>query len=63
MVELDYGSVARFFADGELALDQSVADLWASLDALSSSNWSAAGERYGALVERWALPMAIAYSN
>ncbi len=63
MVELDYGSVARFFADGDLALDQSVADLWASLDALSSSNWRTAGERYGALVERWALPMAIAYSN
>lgn len=63
MVELDYGSVARFFNDGELALDQSVADLWASLDALSSNNWPTAGERYGTLVERWALPMAIAYSN
>ena len=63
MVELDYGSVARFFADGELALDESVADLWASLDALSSSDWLIAGERYAALVERWALPMAIAYSN
>ncbi|MDH3248001.1 MAG: hypothetical protein OEQ47_03530 [Acidimicrobiia bacterium] len=63
MVELDYGSVARFFADGELAFDQSVADLWESLDALSSSNWRTAGERYAALVERWALPMAIAYSN
>jgi hypothetical protein len=63
MVELDYGSVARFFADVELALDQSVADLWASLDALEAGNWHTAGERYAALVERWALPMAIAYSN
>jgi hypothetical protein len=63
MVELDYGSVARFFAEPELALDESVADLWASLDALSSNDWRAAGERYSSLVERWALPMAIAYSN
>lgn len=63
MVELDYGSVARFFRAGELALDESVADLWASLDALSSDNWHTAGERYATLVERWALPMAIAYSN
>jgi hypothetical protein len=63
MVELDYGSVARFFADAELALDESVADLWASLDALASNDWSVAGERYTSLVERWALPMAIGYSN
>ena len=63
MLELVYGSVARFFEDGELALDESVADLWASLDALSKNDWDSAGERYGTLVERWALPMAIAYSN
>ena len=63
MVELDYGSVARFFADGDLVLDESVADLWASIDALSSHDWQIAGDRYGTLVERWALPMAIAYSN
>lgn len=63
MVELDYGSVARFFGDHELAFDQSVDDLWGSLDALSCRDWRSAGERYGALVERWALPMAIGYSN
>ncbi len=63
MLELDYGSVARFFVETELVLDESVADLWGSLDALSACDWKAAGDRYGALVERWALPMAIAYSN
>lgn len=63
MVELDYGSVARFFGHDELAFDESVADLWASLDALACSNWTVAGARYGSLVERWAVPMAIAYSN
>lgn len=63
MVELDYGSVARFFDDEELVFDQSVADLWGSLDALACNDWQAAGDRYGSLVERWAVPMAIAYSN
>lgn len=63
MLELDYGSVARFFADAELALDESVADLWASLEALATDDWESAGHRYGSLVERWALPMAITYSN
>ncbi len=63
LVELDYGSVARFFPAAELALDQSVADLWASIEALAEGDWEVAGDRYGALVERWAVPMAIAYSN
>lgn len=63
MLELDYGSVARFFSDAELALDQSAADLWASLEAVVSNDWDSAGNRYGSLVERWAVPMAIAYSN
>jgi uncharacterized protein (DUF983 family) len=63
MLELDYGSVSRFFEDAELALDESVADLWASLEALDANDWESAGHRYAALVERWAVPMAIAYSN
>lgn len=63
MVELDYGSAARFFSDGDLAMDESVGDLWASIEALADGDWEAAGTRYGALVERWAVPMAVAYSN
>lgn len=63
MVELDYGSVSQAFDETELITDESAAELWASLDALACDDWNTAGERYGALVSRWAVPMAIGYSN
>lgn len=63
MLELDYGSVARSFEPAELALDESVDDLWAAIDALADDDWEVASDRYGALVTRWALPMAVSYSN
>jgi len=63
LVELDYGTVAEMFSEVELVLDESVGDTWASLDALATGDWRTAGERYAALVTRWAAPMAVSYSN
>jgi hypothetical protein len=63
MIELDYGSVAGMFSESDLILDESVADVWAALDALDHGNWKRAGDRYGSVVARWAAPMAVAYSN
>ncbi|MDH4117349.1 MAG: hypothetical protein OEX04_20715 [Acidimicrobiia bacterium] len=63
MVELDYGDVARMFQVPELAIDDSVADVWAALDALAAGEWEKAGEHYGALVYRWTGAMSISYSS
>ena len=63
MVELDYGSVAGSFDTTDLVLDDSAADLWAALEGLANDDWEMAGERYGDLVARWAVPMAVSYSN
>lgn len=63
MVELDYGSVARFFDPADLAVDDSVGDLWAAVLAVAVDDWDTAGDRYGTLVERWAIPTAVSYSN
>lgn len=63
MVELDYGGVAASFDPTDLVLDDSAGDLWAALEGLASDDWEVAGERYGDLVSRWAVPMAVSYSN
>ena len=43
MVELDYGGVAAFFDGAELALDDSAAEVWASIEALDAEDWQGAG--------------------
>jgi hypothetical protein len=63
MVELDYGRVVDAFSEADLALDESVRDVWASLEALEEGDWSTAGEHYGELMSRWAPAFAITYSN
>jgi hypothetical protein len=63
MLELDYGDVAELFSDGELATDDSVADVWAALDALGADRWEDAGDHYGSIVYRWTAPMSVAYSS
>lgn len=63
MIELDYGTVATSFEATDLVLDDSAGDLWASLEGLATDDWETAGERYGDLVSRWAVPMAVSYSN
>jgi hypothetical protein len=63
MVELDYGTVATMFSEADLILDESVEEVWTSLDALAHGNWMKASEAYRSVVGRWALPMAVTYSN
>ncbi|NIA25597.1 MAG: hypothetical protein GWP04_08505 [Gammaproteobacteria bacterium] len=63
MVELDYGSVAEFFADGELVFDETAAEVHASLEALDVGDLKTAGDRYGEAVARWAPLMAVIHSN
>lgn len=63
MVELDYGTVSDLFEDGDLFLDDSVEQVWESLGALGRGDWEEAGERYAAVISRWALAHAITYSN
>jgi hypothetical protein len=63
MIELDYGGVAELFPDADLILDDSVAEVWASIDALDADDWETAGDHYGALMARWAPIFAVTYSN
>ncbi len=63
LVELDYATVAGMFDQADLVLDDSSADLWASIDALDSGDWEAAGRHYGTVAVRWADAMATAYAN
>ena len=63
MIELDYASVAGMFDQADLVLDDSSADLWASIEALDEGDWEAAGRHYGSVAVRWADAMATAYAN
>lgn len=63
VVELDYGSVAELFGDAELALDETAAEVAASLDALDSGDFDEASDYYAAAAARWALAQARMYSN
>lgn len=63
MVELDYGSVATLFSDADLVMDDSVEDVWASLEALAADDWEEAGERYGSIVAHWAPAVAVGSSS
>ncbi len=63
MLELDYGRVADLFADGDLVLDESAADIAASLLALEHGDFAEAGQHYETLVRRWSRPQSLAFSN
>lgn len=63
MVELDYGGVARLFPENELVLDESAAELWASIEALEVGDLEEAMERYGTVASRWAPAVAVTFSN
>ncbi|MGH8874579.1 MAG: hypothetical protein ACRDVM_04925 [Acidimicrobiia bacterium] len=63
LVELDYGSVAGLFPEADLYLDDSVAEVWESLDALGRRDWETAGEHYLSVVTRWSRALAVTYSN
>lgn len=63
MLELDYGEVATLFSDGDLALDDSAADVAASLHALQHGDMETAATHYGALTRRWGHAQALAFSS
>lgn len=63
LVELDYATVARMFGEGDLVLDESAADLWASIEALEAGDMEAAGERYAKVASRWAPAISVIFSN
>jgi len=63
VVELDYGGVASLFTRAELAIDESAADIAASLDALENGDYEEAGEHYGFAASRWAHAQSLAYAN
>lgn len=63
MLELDYAGVAEMFDPSVLVIDESVADVWASINALSEGNLDEAGRYYGELMNRWASAFAVSFSN
>jgi hypothetical protein len=63
MVELDYAAVGALFSEGDLVLDESAADVGASLAALAVSDYEQAGVHYAAVATRWAPAQALTYVN
>lgn len=63
LLELDYGDVALMFDPASLLIDESVADAWASIDALSRGNPEEAARYYGELMSRWAPAFAVSFSS
>jgi len=63
MLELDYGNVASLFPDGDLVLDESAADVAASLLALEHSDLDRAADHYATLTRRWGRAQALSFSN
>jgi hypothetical protein len=63
ILELDYGEVASLFTPAELAIDESAAEVAASLTALEEGDYEAAGEHYSAVASRWAHAQSLVYAN
>lgn len=63
MLELDYGTVAGLFSEGDLALDDSAADIAGSLLALEHGNVEEAGTFYSKVAARWSRVQALAFAN
>jgi hypothetical protein len=63
IVELDYGGVADLFDHTELVLDESAAEITASLAALARGDYEEAGEHYATAASRWAHAHSLTYAN
>jgi len=63
VLELDYGGAAGLFSSAELAIDESAADVAASLGALEEEDFDGAGEHYADAASRWAHAQSLAYVN
>lgn len=63
ILELDYATTARLFDPRDLLLDESTADVQASLRALDSHDFDQAGRSYAAVAGRWAVAQSLSYAN
>ena len=63
MLELDYAAVAELFSEGDLVMDESAADVAASLHALEQGDFDEAGSFYGNMARRWGRVQSLAFSN
>jgi hypothetical protein len=63
MLELDYGSVAHLFSEGDLILDESAADVAAALLALEQGDLERAADFYQIIMRRWGRAQSLAFSN
>lgn len=63
MVELDYGEVSELFDPKDLVLEDSVAMIQESVEALSAGDMMRAGELYGTVVTRWAHAYSVTFSS
>jgi hypothetical protein len=63
MLELDYDRVAELFSEGDLVLDESVAETASSLHALELGNYEEAGEFYARIARRWGRAQSLAFAN
>lgn len=63
VLELDYGGTSWLFEPSDLVLDESAAEVHASLKALDASDFDQAGRWYAAVAGRWSEAQALAYVN
>jgi hypothetical protein len=63
MLELDFAAVSELFDPKDLVLEDSVALIADSVDALDSGDLMRAGELYGTVVTRWSHAYAVTFSS
>jgi hypothetical protein len=63
ILELDYADVASLFSRAELAIDESAAEVAASLSALEDGDYEGAADHYSAVASRWAHAQSLVYAN
>ena len=63
MLELDYGTVASHFPDGDLTFDESALDVRESLEALERGDGAASRTAYARVATRWASRQALTFAN
>jgi hypothetical protein len=63
LVELDYGGLVHLLDDDALSADDSVGDIAAALEHLTSGDTAAAAERYEAVLGRWRAVAAFEHAN
>lgn len=63
LLELDYARVAELFTEGDLVLDESAAEVAASLRALELGNFDEAGTYYAAVARRWGPIQALSFMS